>query len=913
LPVPPPESPIITEISQDRLCVGDLLTIKGSNFKPTGDSVETYIVFENLPPIVVQPESDTKIYVTVPQGAKSGNIKVKTTTLLNGTLYELESNEMRILVIWKEYDLRQIVEYFNNYFGHGTYNRNFAVAHIMADTSEDRLFLRVNEGTDGYRIETFVTLKSDGTWGWRFIGIYWLSQSSIVNEAVDPISKSPALLLWSSNYATISAPGYPTATFQIYKGSGGSQGYNDWEPMGLFYDTEGRLYVLAYYGGLTTDNFSDDKGCIWRFERGDTIVLDPNSPKSLIPGGISQELWDFSVGPNGDVVTKLWTGGYYGTASILTISREGAITIYPVPDAPDQEWCPSFWNFAVDCRGTIYTTNEEYRWDCGAPVIYTVPGNIPLYTIPSDICGDHYPAVDGYGNIYIFGNHSCVYGDPDYPVIRRILPEELPAGYYDCFSCCPPSESARTEIDHCKNGVGDVNVCEEENLAMEVSTDGNNSEREACVILKENEQKDIDVLFGEEITLTFHKNDCSDPNLVKVSYSATSETVNSELPLDSQKSLFQNKPEIIFGTIPDDGVSQIQFQTVHTGDFLLEITPKQNSAKTYKVKVHINKPTKLGTDYNNYDTEIIKYADKYGIPPQYLKAHIHQEAKIRNGQYVADSFRYEPLGIDIGRDGLIEYGFLKGIWSWTSEQWSEHFIDYSAFNYPNGSCLSPAVLEKINAFNKITSISDDPVNPYHCSTYGSLSPPEIATVVDIYDGNDGWGDESYPNVLYGRKGPCSRREGWDKAAFGDGNWIAFHNNNYYCGAETKPLEGCEGEMFATITWFYNYSDIPAQIPVCSSYGLMQVLYTTAVGDLGWMRDRQANERDPGLLLIPEVSIEMGASFDADQMKKNGHIESAKSLSTFYNAIRTGLTYYNNKGLSYANKVLANVSLFQPSN
>ncbi|NMB98911.1 MAG: hypothetical protein GYA35_01385, partial [Thermoanaerobaculaceae bacterium] len=387
---PPPNSPVITEVSKDRLAVDDLLVIKGLNFKPQGDS-QTFVLFEGLPPILVQPESDSKISVVVPQGAKSGAVKVKTSTFLEGTLYELESNEIKILVMWGEYDLRPIIDFFNNYFGYGNYNRNFSVVGIMTAGSNDDVFLRVNGGTVGYTIETFVHLKSDGTWDWQFLGNFWPSQSYIWDEAVDPITKSPALLLMSANYITINASGFPVSSFpnSIYA----------WRPYDLYYDNDGNLYVLGNYIGQLYDT-SDDLCCVWKFSRGEQIILNPNNSNSLIPGGISGDLDNFAVGGNGGIAAEMWQGQNY---SFLIISNGSAPQIV-APPISSLYYCDGYWNFAIDCRGTIYATNDEYgydEWDCGPPIIYTIPDNQQLFTIPNDICGYHFPAVDGYGNIYI--------------------------------------------------------------------------------------------------------------------------------------------------------------------------------------------------------------------------------------------------------------------------------------------------------------------------------------------------------------------------------------------------------------------------------------------------------------------------------------------------------------------------------
>ncbi|NMB99909.1 MAG: hypothetical protein GYA35_06485 [Thermoanaerobaculaceae bacterium] len=325
---------------------------------------------------------------------------------------------------------------------------------------------------------------------------------------------------------------------------------------------------------------------------------------------------------------------------------------------------------------------------------------------------------------------------------------------------------------------------------------------------------------------------------------------------------------------------------------------------------------RLGTTYNNYDEEIIKYADKYGIPPQYLKGHVHQEAKKENGNYIADSFRYEPLSLDIGTENSTAGGLLAGVWIWTPDEWADKGTDYASFHYPDGTLLSPQLSQKIDAFKKIVSMIPNPIDPscidYQCKTYGSLEPPETATLTNIYNANNGWAEGSYPNRLYGRKGPCSgTRQGWDTGTWGK-TTIAFHNGKYYCNAQEQPGISCDAVRSAFIDWFFTWQDIPAQIPIASTYGLLQIWYITAVQKLMWKSTETPSSKDPILLLDADVSIDLGAAFDSCNFRKYGKIEETKSLDNFKNAIKIGLKRYNSRG-SYPADVMANVSLFPPKN
>jgi hypothetical protein len=427
-----------------------------------------------------------------------------------------------------------------------------------------------------------------------------------------------------------------------------------------------------------------------------------------------------------------------------------------------------------------------------------------------------------------------------------------------------------------------------------------------------------DILFGQKPKFrAYWKEANGEEEILPVKWEMTEKNINSSpISIDNNKSLFPDTPFLEFNR-GIDKKSELEGMSVHIGSFKLKVTSDESGKDgSLEITVTINSPSRLGTTFNNYDSNIIKYAHKYGIPPQYLKAHVHQEAKKRSGNYAADSFRYEPLSWDIGTEGSTSGGLLKGIWQWTLSEWNTFHADFSAYHYPDGSELSPAILEKIADFNKITSINYDPNNPnlpsYGCETYGTLEPPETATIVDVYNANNGWANGSYPNIAYGSNGPCGgRRERWDTGTFGNGKFMAYHNSKYYCNSENIPELNCDSTRCAFIEWFMNYPFIPAQVPIASSYGLMQVWYITAVDNLQWHRDGDSSSREPSLLLNPDESLDMGATFDSKEFGDK-KIQTAGNISDFETAIRLGLAKYNRKS-TYPNSVLLNVVLFPPQN
>jgi len=876
---PSPEPPVISQVSQDRLMVNDLLTITGKNFIPAGDFPQTFVVFKNLQPILVIPTSDTQISVLVPEGAKSGDIKVKTICAVDETPYELESNPVKILILWKEISLTAIANAispdparpyrFWNYLFPGANDDVFA------------FFVNSYNKTDPSKV---VQIFGDGSWipvqfPPAYLNIPGFASSSFI--AIDPIDYEYTYCFYSPStnprYSCLVAPAFSSICKQTYPTP-------QWAPFEVGYDNEGRLYVL---GRLTTNQLPYiSTSSIWRFNRGESVNLDPNSANSLFPGGFYGDLGNLTVAGDGSVYVQYYS--LTSTQMIYIPSNGTGYQLYQWPTG-NYAYCEDQWKMTADCSGRGYAINPD-PW-CNTPTIYSLPGNVPVAALPSGLTTDglDYITHDGYGNLFVSAKYTGTNND----VIRRITPQDMPQGYYDCFTCCPddPDET-------CKDGVGDINECEEEGLAIELitNTTGNTeAETEVCIIPSDpNQLEKIPVLFGDAPKVKFHKKDCQgDPIMATCAVSAENPT--PDLGIDANKSLFKDKPEIIFGDISaPSGNSEVQFQTVHTGSFQMTITPKDTTIKPITITFKINKPAKLGTTYNNYDTEIIKYADKYGIPPQYIKAQADMETKFH-----PDYFRYEPLSWDISG-----YEVTK----WSNEKWKEQGSSKSAFCYPNGTALE-GVLDKVNSFCYGTITV--PQGPNAVPIYNSCTPyyeyaednfdvdpdnPKPVRARDVYNFNNGWADNTVPQLLYSRTtpcpNPCMKRQNWDIERFSSA--LAFHNYQYYCGTSTAPNTSCTERQQSAMTWLtdaQNY-DVYAQIPVCSSYGLLQVLYFTAIARQWKKDDPDLTHRRPEELLGVDVNLDIGVGYDSTNLKKKTQIENSSDVMSYKNALQEGFRLYN---------------------
>jgi len=120
------------------------------------------------------------------------------------------------------------------------------------------------------------------------------------------------------------------------------------------------------------------------------------------------------------------------------------------------------------------------------------------------------------------------------------------------------------------------------------------------------------------------------------------------------------------------------------------------------VNVSINRPSSLGNAYNNYDSLIIDASDKYGIPPQLLKAQISHES---DGNFNANAYRYEPY---------YDYLYIStsnnqpNILSYPYNMYAVEGIDSSYRTIQHGNSLPSNYLDVLEKYSQIhVNITDD--------------------------------------------------------------------------------------------------------------------------------------------------------------------------------------------------------------
>jgi len=240
----------------------------------------------------------------------------------------------------------------------------------------------------------------------------------------------------------------------------------------------------------------------------------------------------------------------------------------------------------------------------------------------------------------------------------------------------------------------------------------------------------------------------------------------------------------------------------------------------------------------------------------------------------------------------------------------------------------------------IQSIAPDvfpPANSYRCDAIppGGNDP----SIFKVVASNDGWPRCSMPWMLYndangndacdapptdpagGMIGPCGRRERWFNVS--ENNYLTVAPSlfdlgiGFFCGL--VPFASECTSLHSDAEWFANHGAEPAQTLIAASYGLMQVLYTTAVQNMGWKAGaNRAAERHPSFLFDPKENLDLGVGYLADGWIVGGNqMPFYASMAEYRHAIWEAYANYNGewnyrKSRDYGKDILNNrVGIYPP--
>lgn len=213
--------------------------------------------------------------------------------------------------------------------------------------------------------------------------------------------------------------------------------------------------------------------------------------------------------------------------------------------------------------------------------------------------------------------------------------------------------------------------------------------------------------------------------------------------------------------------------------------------KSIDLEVSAVAPTAMGSEGNQFDQVIFDVAHKRGIPPQWVKAQIGGEAEDWN----PESYRYEPLSIDLTYKEKLR---LKG-------PYKRYRLATGAADgdLPKGKDLIDADIVPRAKMRVSTPPGSTQLSPI---TLDMQCPVRCISVRDIYDAN-------------------LKIQRWDQPGVGNpakAKWIKEQIKN----GQPDPL------------------NFTAQTTTAGSYGLMQVLYSTAISQLDWLKANSETDEKP---------------------------------------------------------------------
>ncbi|HLZ00429.1 MAG TPA: hypothetical protein VKT33_15325 [Candidatus Angelobacter sp.] len=328
--------------------------------------------------------------------------------------------------------------------------------------------------------------------------------------------------------------------------------------------------------------------------------------------------------------------------------------------------------------------------------------------------------------------------------------------------------------------------------------------------------------------------------------------------------LFKNKVLLHFAQSSNQ--PHHDFFPIHSGTAALKLTFTSNGTQhnlTFPVSVtscvaNGDCDPLLGKSNSQFDGFIMAFADRGGIPPQVIKAQVAQESGFN-----AKAFRYEPLSLDF------KFYNISGaltvpppLQPWTLAQSRNCTSDPAiAGNVPAGDNIELSSAD-VTPRQKIYGVFVDDKEIPLCRVPAIPQSP----VVSAISSEDAL--LSMENILYTNdacffQSICS---GW--ATINAGSFDTFTDFQ----VEHPPFTG--------------------QTVVASSYGLHQLLYPTAVIDMGFADGGIG--LPPQQLFDPFVSLDLGSRYLATQYTKNNLSQNADfpDLNTFLFQFGPALRGYN---------------------
>jgi hypothetical protein len=326
----------------------------------------------------------------------------------------------------------------------------------------------------------------------------------------------------------------------------------------------------------------------------------------------------------------------------------------------------------------------------------------------------------------------------------------------------------------------------------------------------------------------------------------------------AETALFKDVTLIRYGS---DQINGAIFQSVHKGTVTITIGPNEESIQSGSLTVVVENPKSLGATNNDIDPDIYEIAHRYGVLPQFVKAHAKHESV---GAFNRLSYRYEPIGPWVGDLSAISRG--------RNFRTAAPYEDYRLATAEDS-------LDAALAAGRLLSADDvDVRNAYAiaCAANGTggramTGNDTLVSAWEIFRCND-------------------RRMNWTKKAGKAG---------------ASRAQALKGDLFT------------AQTALASSYGILQMTYVTAIDEMKWTGDG-LGAKNPWLLFDSvEVHDRQGGSLNIGTkkvVKDFKNVPGTGAINTPQDLLNTFIRAwdrYNSREAGYGNSVAGNVPSYLP--
>ncbi len=245
------------------------------------------------------------------------------------------------------------------------------------------------------------------------------------------------------------------------------------------------------------------------------------------------------------------------------------------------------------------------------------------------------------------------------------------------------------------------------------------------------------------------------------------------------------------------------FRAVHIGTQKLTVTPDDPGIRPFTFTLGVFDPGSLGNSDVQYDSQIVTWGNRRGIPPHILKGLIKKES----GTFNPNEYRYEPLNGDTG-----DLGVSVNNYNLEDEPY-EHYRMATAAGLPRGDLL-------LDLNSGLTYTTPDDVSPRQVLSVPRGPNQSLIPLRPV---------DVCPNAC------VSAKE------------IVFANDNTQNWTDYANFDINDPADLATI-------EFTAQTPLAASYGLMQTMYVVAA-ELRWRTTD--GRRNPSLLFDTPANTAAG--------------------------------------------------------